>query len=108
MGFDWDNKEQVWAKVLEELEELKIEVDNGDKTRTESEFGDLMFALINYSRFINVNPEDALEKTNRRFVKRFQIMEGLINEDGVSLDDMNLDQMDIYWNKAKEIYCMKL
>ena len=74
IGFDWDNKNQVWDKVLEEIEELKIEVEKGDKDKIESEFGDVLFALTNYSRFINVNPEDALERTNKRFIKRFQIM----------------------------------
>ena len=75
IGFDWDNKNQVWQKVLEEIEELKVEVNKGNKDRIESEFGDLLFALTNYSRFIDVNPEDALERTNKRFIKRFQIME---------------------------------
>lgn len=104
IGFDWDNKTQVWDKVLEELEELKIEVENGDKRRIESEFGDVLFALTNYSRFIDVNPEDALERTNKRFVNRFQIMEKLIKEKNLSLDQMNLQEMDVYWEKAKEIY----
>ena len=72
IGFDWDNKNQVWNKVLEELEELKVEVEKGNKNRIESEFGDVLFALTNYSRFIDVNPEDALERTNKRFIKRFQ------------------------------------
>ena len=104
IGFDWDNKTQVWDKVLEELEELKVEVDKGDKNRIESEFGDVLFALTNYSRFIDVNPEDALERTNKRFIKRFQIMEKLIKKENISLDQMNLKQMDVYWDKAKEIY----
>ena len=107
IGFDWDNKTQVWDKVLEELEELRIEVENGEKGRIESEFGDVLFALTNYSRFIDVNPEDALERTNKRFVNRFQIMEKLINEKNLSLDQMNLEQMDVYWEKAKEIYYSK-
>jgi XTP/dITP diphosphohydrolase len=104
IGFDWDNKTQVWDKVLEELEELKVEVEKGDKNRIESEFGDLLFALTNYSRFIDVNPEDALERTNKRFIKRFQIMEKLIKKENISLDQMNLEQMDVYWEQAKEIY----
>jgi len=104
IGFDWDNKEQVWDKVLEELEELNIEVEKGDKNRIESEFGDLLFALTNYSRFIDVNPEDALERTNKRFIKRFQIMENEIKEKGLDLSDMSLSQMDVYWEKAKKIY----
>ena len=101
IGFDWDNKTQVWEKVLEELEELRVEVEQGDNDRIEAEFGDVLFALTNYSRFINVNPEDALERTNKRFIKRFQIMEKLIKKEGVSLDKMNLEQMDVYWEQAK-------
>ena len=104
IGFDWDNKNQVWDKVLEEIEELKIEVKKGDKNKIESEFGDVLFALTNYSRFINVNPEDALERTNKRFIKRFQIMETLIEKENLKLDEMNLQEMDVYWDKAKEIY----
>ena len=105
IGFDWDNKTQVWDKVLEELEELKIEVEKGDQNSIESEFGDVLFALTNYSRFIDVNPEDALERTNKRFIKRFQIMEKLIKKENISLDQMNLKQMDVYWEQAKKIYC---
>ncbi len=104
IGFDWDNKNQVWDKVLEEIEELKIEVEKGDKDKIESEFGDVLFALTNYSRFINVNPEDALERTNKRFIKRFQIMETLIEKENLKLDEMNLQEIDVYWDKAKEIY----
>ena len=104
IGFDWDNKNQVWDKVLEEIEELKIEVKKKDKDKIESEFGDVLFALTNYSRFINVNPEDALERTNKRFIKRFQIMETLIEKENLKLDEMNLQEMDVYWDKAKEIY----
>ena len=104
IGFDWDNKTQVWDKVLEELEELKVEVEKGDKNRIESEFGDVLFALTNYSRFIDVNPEDALERTNKRFRKRFQIMENEMKEKGLDLSDMSLSQMDVYWEKAKKIY----
>ena len=105
IGFDWDNKSQVWDKVLEELEELKVEVDKGDINRIESEFGDLLFALTNYSRFINVNPEDALERTNKRFIKRFQIMEKIIAKEHLKLDDMNLQEMNLYWQQAKRMYC---
>jgi len=104
IGFDWDNKTQVWDKVLEEIEELKVEIEKGDNDRIESEFGDVLFALTNYSRFINVNPEDALERTNKRFIKRFQIMEEMITEEGLSLADMKLSEMDIFWEKAKEKY----
>ena len=96
IGFDWENKNQVWDKVLEEIEELKVEVIKGNQKRIESEFGDVLFSLINYSRFINVNPEDALERTNKRFIKRFQIMEQLIEKQNLKLDNMNINEMDIY------------
>ena len=104
IGFDWDDKSQVWDKVLEEIEELKVEIKKGDKNRIESEFGDVLFALTNYARFVNVNPEDALEKTNKRFIKRFQIMEKMINKAGLDLSDMKLSEMDIFWEKAKKLY----
>ena len=104
IGFDWDDKSQVWEKVLEEIEELKVEIKKGDHDRIESEFGDVLFALTNYARFIDVNPEDALERTNKRFIKRFQIMEEMITKDGLSLADMKLSEMDIFWEKAKEKY----
>lgn len=104
IGFDWDDKSQVWDKVLEEIEELKAEIKKGDSNRIESEFGDVLFALTNYARFINVNPEDALERTNKRFIKRFQIMEKMINKEGLDLSDMKLSEMDIFWEKAKKMY----
>ena len=104
IGFDWDNKNQVWEKVVEEIEELKIEIKNGNQDRIESEFGDVLFALTNYARFVNVNPEDALERTNKRFIKRFQIMENMISAEGLSLSDMSLSEMDVFWDKAKEKY----
>jgi len=104
IGFDWDNKNQVWEKVVEEIEELKIEIKNGNQDRIESEFGDVLFALTNYARFVNVNPEDALERTNKRFIKRFQIMENMIRAKGLSLSDMGLSEIDVFWDKAKEKY----
>ena len=104
IGFDWDNKTQVWDKVLEEIEELKVEVKKGDNDRIESEFGDVLFALTNYARFIDVNPEDALERTNKKFIKRFQIMENLLNKDHKKLEDMTLSEMDVYWELAKSEY----
>ena len=104
IGFDWDNKTQVWDKVLEEIEELKVEVKKGDNDRIESEFGDVLFALTNYARFIDVNPEDALERTNKKFIKRFQIMENLLNKDHKKLEDMTLSEMDVYWELAKVEY----
>jgi len=104
IGFDWDNKSQIWEKVLEEIGELKVEVENKNKERIESEFGDVLFALINYSRFIDVNPEDALERCNKRFIKRFQIMESKLKEEGKDLSDMNLEEMEKYWQWAKNEY----
>jgi XTP/dITP diphosphohydrolase len=82
-------------------------VKKGDKDRIESEFGDVLFALTNYARFVDVNPEDALERTNKRFIKRFQIMENEIREEGKDLSDMSLTEMDVYWEKAKLQYLNK-
>jgi len=108
IGFDWEEKSQVWAKVEEELQEFKDEFNVEDETtidheRAESEFGDLLFSLINYARFININPEDALEKTNRKFIKRFQYLETKANENGQQLQNMSLAEMDVYWNEAKKL-----
>ena len=100
VGFDWDNSDQVWEKVLEELEEFKQESDrNSDKM--EEEFGDLLFSMINFARFKGLNPEDALERTNKKFIFRFQYLETKSAEDGKNLSDMTLDEMDKYWNEAK-------
>ncbi|MCD4735261.1 MAG: nucleoside triphosphate pyrophosphohydrolase [Bacteroidales bacterium] len=102
VGFDWEKDHQVWDKVMEEMNELKYEVDNnGDTSKVEEEFGDLLFALVNYARFININPEDALEKTNRKFIRRFQHLEGKARENGKSLHEMTLAEMDVYWDQAK-------
>jgi XTP/dITP diphosphohydrolase len=108
IGFDWEEKSQVWAKVEEELQEFKDEFNVEDEStidhdRAESEFGDLLFSLINYARFININPEDALEKTNRKFIKRFQYLETKANENGQQLQNMSLAEMDVYWNEAKKL-----
>ena len=103
VGFDWESPEQVWDKVMEELNELKDEVDKDDDGKKEEEFGDLLFALVNYSRFIGVNPEDALERTNIKFMRRFQYLEEHAREDGKALYDMSLREMDIYWEEAKEL-----
>ncbi len=104
VGFDWDEPHQVWAKVEEELAELKAEVDmEAPVEKIEDEFGDVMFSLINYARFIGVNPEDALEKTNRKFIKRFQYLEGKASASGKKLEDMTLKEMDVYWNEAKKL-----
>jgi len=103
VGFEWKHTEQVWDKVIEEMNELKHEVDTDkDKMKMEDEFGDLLFALVNYARFIGVNPEDALEKTNKKFIRRFQYIEKSSTADGRKLEDMTLEEMDAYWNKAKE------
>jgi XTP/dITP diphosphohydrolase len=103
VGFDWEVPEQVWEKVQEELQELNEEVVSGNHDRIESEFGDVLFSMINYARFIKVNPEDALERTNKKFIKRFQYLEQKVNEMGKSLSDMTLAEMDVYWNEAKKL-----
>src|SRR6201996_2467307 len=108
VGFDWEEKSQVWAKVEEEMQEFRNEFNAEDKStidhdKAESEFGDLLFSLINYARFININPEDALEKTNRKFIKRFQYLESKAKENGQQLHDMTLAEMDIFWNEAKKL-----
>ncbi len=100
VGFDWEHAHQVWDKVQEEIQEFKVEADaNSDKM--EEEFGDVLFSLINYARFKGINPEDALEKTNRKFIKRFQYLETESAKDGKKLGEMTLAEMDIYWNRAK-------
>ena len=102
VGFDWDNKEDVWNKVIEEINELNFEiVENQSQKRIEEEFGDVLFSLVNYARFIDVNPDDALSKTNIKFKTRFQLMEDLIRKEGLKLEEMTLSQMDVYWDKAK-------
>lgn len=103
VGFDWDDSDMVWQKVQEELEELKTELQIGNKVRIEQEFGDLLFSLINYSRFVDVNPEDALERTNKKFIQRFQHMEAVLNEEGKNLSEMALSEMNVYWERAKKI-----
>jgi len=108
VGFDWENKNQVWEKVEEELQEFKSEFNVADNTaidveKAESEFGDVLFSLINYARFININPENALEKTNKKFIKRFQYLESKAKENGKALADMTLAEMDVYWNEAKKV-----
>lgn len=104
VGFDWDNKEQVWSKVVEEINELKSETEskNPDADKIEDEMGDVLFALINYARFLNVNPEDALERTNRKFIYRFNYMEQKIKDSGKKMEEVGLQEMEIYWNEAKQ------
>ncbi|KAA2218124.1 nucleoside triphosphate pyrophosphohydrolase [Maribacter flavus] len=103
VGFDWEQPEQVFEKLQEELGELQEEVSTGDKDRIESEFGDVLFSIINYARFLGINPENALERTNKKFSKRFQFLEIEAQKQGKALKDMSLAEMDIYWNKAKEM-----
>lgn len=104
VGFDWDNQDQVWDKVNEELSELKEEIDgNSDKAEIESEFGDVLFSMINYARFIDVDPEMALERTNKKFIKRFQYLETESKKDGKEMSEMTLEEMDAYWNAAKSL-----
>lgn len=101
VGFDWENPEQVLDKVLEELNELKTELSANKKERIEAEFGDVLFSMINFARFINVNPEDALERTNKKFISRFQYLEQKASETGKNLSDMTLAEMDKYWEESK-------
>ncbi len=108
VGFDWEEKSQVWDKVEEEMKEFRDEFNvpanvDIDLEKAEGEFGDLLFSLINYARFININPEDALEKTNKKFIKRFAYLEGKSITLGKSLKDMTLAEMDIFWNEAKKL-----
>jgi len=103
VGFDWEESHQVLDKVFEELNEFKTEIVNkSNKEKIESEFGDLLFSLVNYARFIEINPEDALERTNKKFIKRFQFLEKKSTEIGKSLKDMTLSEMDKIWEEAKK------
>ena len=102
VGFDWDNKEQVWEKVMEEINEFKQEVEKNDREKMEEEFGDVLFALINYARFLDIDPETALEKTNKKFIQRFQFLENEAAKDGKKIQDMSLEEMEAYWQKAKK------
>ncbi|MGG7034641.1 MAG: nucleoside triphosphate pyrophosphohydrolase [Flavobacterium sp.] len=103
VGFDWEKPEQVWEKVQEELNELQVEVESNSQDKMESEFGDVLFSMINYARFLNINPEDALERTNKKFIKRFQYLESKADELGKSLKDMTLAEMDVFWNEARKM-----
>ncbi|PIE85959.1 MAG: nucleoside triphosphate pyrophosphohydrolase [Bacteroidia bacterium] len=102
VGFDWEDKTQIWDKVIEEFKELKKEVENNDKDKMEAEFGDLLFAVINAARLYGINPENALERTNQKFTKRFNYLEKNTIKKGLSLRDMSLDEMNEYWEKAKK------
>ncbi len=103
IGFDWEEPHQVWDKVQEELQELQDEVKADNKQKMEEEFGDVLFSMINYARFLDINPEDALEKTNKKFIKRFKYLEQKAAENGKSLSEMTLAEMDVYWNAAKKL-----
>ncbi len=102
VGFDWEHRDQVWEKVQEELGELKHEVDAGS-TKQADELGDLLFSIVNYARFLSIDPDEALERTNRKFIKRFQFLETEARKDGKKLGEMTLAEMDVYWERAKAI-----
>ncbi|MBG7611157.1 nucleoside triphosphate pyrophosphohydrolase [Polaribacter sp. BAL334] len=104
VGFDWEKPEQVWEKVQEELAELNEEIKNGNNANIEKEFGDVLFSMINYARFIGVNPENALEKTNKKFINRFQFLEETASKEGKKLAEMSLTEMDVIWEKSKEFF----
>ena len=107
VGFDWEKKEQVWEKVEEEMQEFKeefnAEAEVIDKEKATLEFGDLLFSLVNYARFIGIDPEEALERTNLKFIKRFQFLETESKKDGKNISEMSLEEMDVYWEKAKQL-----
>ena len=101
VGFDWEEPQQVFENLKEELEELQHEVTEDNQDLIEAEFGDVLFSMINYARFLKVNPENALERTNKKFIKRFQYLEQKAKQQGKALADMTLTEMDVYWNEAK-------
>ncbi|WP_297694605.1 nucleoside triphosphate pyrophosphohydrolase [uncultured Eudoraea sp.] len=103
VGFDWERPEQVFEKVKEELSELQEEINLGNRDKLEAEFGDVLFSIVNYARFLDINPESALERTNKKFIKRFQYLESKAKEQRKKLKEMSLDEMDVYWEEAKKI-----
>ncbi len=103
VGFDWEEPQQVFEKLQEELGELQDEVNANDQEKIEAEFGDVLFSMINYARFLNVDPESALERTNKKFIKRFQYLESKASTLGKSLGDMTLAEMDVFWEEAKKL-----
>ncbi|MDW5288802.1 nucleoside triphosphate pyrophosphohydrolase [Formosa sp. PL04] len=103
VGFDWEEPQQVWEKVEEELQEFKAEISNGNQDAMEDEFGDVLFSLVNYARFLKINPENALERTNKKFKKRFEYLEGKAALLDKSLKDMTLAEMDVFWEEAKKL-----
>jgi len=104
VGFDWEERSQVWEKVQEEITELNEEIKKGSKDSIESEFGDVLFSMINFARFIDVNPENALEKTNKKFINRFQYLEKAAKKEGKELSEMTLSEMDVYLVLSKKIF----
>lgn len=103
VGFDWEEASQVFTKVKEELQELEDEVQKGDADQVEAEFGDVLFSLVNYARFLDINPENALERTNKKFIKRFLHLESRAKEQGKTLREMTLSEMDVFWEEAKKL-----
>ena len=101
-GFDWNERQDVWCKVNEEMAELKVEIDMMDEDRMEGEFGDLLFSIVNAARLYNVNPDNALERTNRKFIKRFTYLEKEAKQNGLNLKDMTLAEMEEIWQEAKK------
>jgi len=101
VGFEWEHIDQVWDKVEEEIKELKVEVEAKNQDKMEAEFGDVLFSLINYARFLNIDPETALERTNKKFKYRFELMESYANENGLDLASLSLAEKDALWNKIK-------
>lgn len=103
VGFDWEEPQQVFEKLQEELAELQLEIDKNDQDQMEAEFGDVLFSMINYARFLKIDPESALERTNKKFIKRFQYLEAKTTDLGKSLGDMTLSEMDVFWEEAKRL-----
>ena len=103
VGFDWEEPQQVFEKLQEELGELQEEVNKADRDKMEAEFGDVMFSMINYARFLKINPENALERTNKKFIARFKYLEEKATKNNIALKDMTLAEMDVYWNEAKKL-----
>ena len=112
VGFDWNNKDDIWKKVVEEIEEMnaeevksqKLKVKNEVNEKLEDEIGDVFFALVNYARFLKINPENALRKTNRKFINRFNYIEKRLEENGKKINESNLEEMDVYWNESKKFH----
>jgi MazG family protein len=102
VGFEWENKEQIWEKVEEEIGELKVEIEANDQEKMEAEFGDVLFSMINYARFLNIDPESALEKTNKKFKHRFELMESYAKDHGLDLAKLSLNEKEVIWQSMKK------